>query len=159
MQCQNPNRNWNRTLLFRIRWCMVQIMSLARRKRRPTLKRCIHLAAAPCVCRVRTAKVTGLMWGARRRSTFVTPTHQAHLRLWPCRMSYHHLQKCPSNRLALPAYSASFGGLKYLVPLHLSIARHFHYESGRGPRPVGLAEMKRCPLICACNALHRLCAH
>jgi len=74
-------------------------------------------------------------------------------------MYYHFLQICPSNPLALPAYSDSFGGLRYLVPLHLSIAPHFHYENGRGPTPVGLAELRRCPLIYAYNALHHSCDH
>ena len=57
--------------------CMAQIMWLARRKRPRILKHCIHLAAAQCVYRVRMAKVTGLMWRARRRSTFVTRTPSA----------------------------------------------------------------------------------
>jgi hypothetical protein len=37
----------------------------------------------------------------------------------------------------LPAYSASFCGLRYLVPLHLSVALHFRYESGRGGTDTG----------------------
>ena len=38
--------------------------------------------------------------------------------------------------------------LRHLVPLHLSIAPHFRYESVRRPTQVSLTKVKRCPFIC-----------
>ena len=53
----------NRTLLFRMRWCMVQIMSLATEETIvPTLEKTVFTWLRPHTCRVRVVKVTGLIF-------------------------------------------------------------------------------------------------
>ena len=63
MRCQNHNRlkKWNRTLLFQIRCCTVQTISLVQQKTPQTLQLCILLAMPRRICQVRTVMATGLM--------------------------------------------------------------------------------------------------
>ena len=61
MQCQNHHQSWNRTLLFQIRWSMVQIMLRTRSKKRQTQQPCIRLAQTRRTCRVLMATILGLM--------------------------------------------------------------------------------------------------